>query len=203
MAVPSKAAAGSKVTTPVGSTVHTPSGVVSVVSIPGVDGSRSIVVISSSLLASLTLSASATVTLVSAAVVALSAVATGAAPATVTDTLAGADTLPSSSDTTYGIAAVPSKAGSGSKVTAPVASTVQTPSAVVKVVSIPGVDGSRSIVAMSTSLFASLTLLASATVTLVSAAVVVAFGVATGGAPATVTETLAGADTLPSSSATT
>ena len=58
------------------------------------------VVISTSLLLSLTLSASATVALPLGPIVAASAVTTGAAPATVTEMLAGADTLPSSSDTT-------------------------------------------------------------------------------------------------------
>ena len=67
---------------------------------PGVDGSRSTVVISRSPFASLTLSARAIVTLVSAAVITASAVASGIAPATVTEILAGAETLPSSSDTT-------------------------------------------------------------------------------------------------------
>ena len=98
--MPSKPGAGSNVTTPAGSTDQTPAAVVTVLSIPGVVGSRSTVVISASLFASLTLSASATVTLVSAAVVALSAVATGAAPITVTEMFAGSDTLPLASDTT-------------------------------------------------------------------------------------------------------
>ena len=91
---------GAKVTTPVGSTLHTPSAVVNVLSIPGVDGSRSIVVISTSLFASLTLSASTKVALVLAAVFVESAVATGVAPATVTEILANADTLPLLSETT-------------------------------------------------------------------------------------------------------
>ena len=108
--------------------------------------------------------------------------------------------MPSSSDTTKGIVAAPSKVATGSKVTTPAVSTVHKPSGVVNDVSIPGVDGSRSMVAISTSLFASLVLSASATVTLVSAVVVALSAVTTGGAPATVTDTLAGADTLPSSS---
>ena len=99
VAVPSKLVAGSNVNAPVGSTAQTPSAVARVLSIPGVEGSRSIVVISTSLLASLTRAASATVTLVSAGVVVLAAVAIGVAPCTFTVTLAAADTLPSSSCT--------------------------------------------------------------------------------------------------------
>ena len=137
------------------------------------------------------------------AAVAESALTTGVAPPTVTSIFAGADILPSSSSTLYGMLATPSKPGAGSKVTTPVGSTVQTPSAVVNVLSIPGVDGSRSMVVISTSLLLSLTLSASATVALPFGPIVVASAVTTGAAPATVTETLAGADTLPSSSDTT
>ena len=149
-------------------------------SIAGVDGSRSIVVISTSLFASLTLLASATVTFVSAAVIALSAVAIGVAPATVTVTFAGADTEPSASETVYGSTATPSNAGTGSKVSAPVESTLHTPSAVVSVLSIAGVEGSRSIVVMSRSLSASLTLSARLTLAIVSLATLAESAVATG-----------------------
>ena len=95
--MPSKPATGSKVTTPAASADQTPSAVVKVFSIPGVEGSRSIVVISASLFASLTKPASGKVTLVSEGVVAVAAATTGAAPATTTATLAGVATLPSSS----------------------------------------------------------------------------------------------------------
>ena len=198
--MPSKVATGSNVTTPAASTVQTPSAVVNVLSTPGVDGSRSIVVKSTSLLASLT--DNATVTLVSFGVIAVAAVATGVAPATFTVTLGEVETLPSSSITAYAIDALPSKPATGSNVTTPAASTVQTPSAVVIVVSIPGVVGSRSIVVKSTSLFASLMLPANGTETLVSEDVVAMAGVATGGAPETFTVIVAGTDTLPSSSCT-
>ena len=202
VATPSKVGLGSKVTSPAASADQTPSTVVRVLSIPGVDGSRSMLVISTSLFASLTLSASEIVTFVSAAVVAESAVATGVAPPTVTDTLAGKDILPLASVTTYGTVATPSKPGAGSNATKPFASTVQTPSAVVSVLSIPGVVGSRSTVVMSESLLASVMLPASGTVVLVSAGVEVFAAVTIGGAPCTFTVTLAGADRFPSSSCT-
>ena len=179
-AVPVKPGAGSKLTTPSVSTLHTPSAVVSVFWMLDADGSRLTVDRSTSLFASLTLSDKSIVATVSAATLTLSAVDTGAAPATVTETVALFDSLPSSSSTVYGVVAVPSKSASGSKLTTPWAFALHTPSPVVNVFWLPDKFGSRSIVVTSTSFSASETLSVKSMVATVSAATVAESSVATG-----------------------
>ena len=139
VAVPSKSELGTKLTSPSALTDHTPSAVVSELWFPEVLGTRSIVDRSILLFASVMLSDKSIVAELPAATTALSDVVTGATPAIVTETLAGADSLPSSSSTVKGIIASPSKPETGSKLTTPSASTFHTPSAVVKVFWFPGV----------------------------------------------------------------